>query len=91
MKKQTISVVLATFNEEANIAACINSVKDWVDEIIIVDEFSTDKTKEIAEKLGRQSFSRAPRTDFPHHQKQSHRQSQVRLDSSARRRREDYP
>ena len=56
MKKQTISVVLATFNEEANIAACINSVKDWVDEIIIVDEFSTDKTKEIAEKLGAKVF-----------------------------------
>jgi len=52
MKKQTISVVLATFNEEANIKACLDSVKDWVDEMIIVDEQSTDKTKEIAESLG---------------------------------------
>lgn len=52
MKKQSISVVLATFNEEKNIPDCINSVKDWVDEIIIVDEQSTDKTKEVAEKLG---------------------------------------
>lgn len=50
--RQSISVVLATYNEEKNIVACINSVKDWVDEIIIVDEFSTDKTKEIAESLG---------------------------------------
>jgi glycosyltransferase involved in cell wall biosynthesis len=52
MKKQNISVVLATYNEEKNITDCLNSVKDWVGEIIIVDEFSTDKTKEIAEKLG---------------------------------------
>lgn len=51
-KRQTISVVLATFNEEANIKACLDSVKDWVDEMIIVDENSTDKTKEIAESLG---------------------------------------
>ncbi len=51
-KRQTISVVLATFNEEKNIKDCLDSVKDWVDEMIVVDEFSTDKTKEIAKKLG---------------------------------------
>lgn len=51
-KRQTISVVLATFNEEKNIKDCLDSVKDWVDEMIVVDEFSTDKTKEIAERLG---------------------------------------
>ena len=51
-KRQTISVVLATFNEESNISPCLNSVKDWVDEMIVVDEESTDKTREIAEKLG---------------------------------------
>jgi len=50
--RQTISVVLATFNEENNISACLNSVKDWVDEMIVVDESSSDKTREIAEKLG---------------------------------------
>jgi len=50
--RQTISVVLATFNEESNIAACLSSVKDWVDEMIVVDESSTDKTREIAEHLG---------------------------------------
>jgi len=56
-KRQTISVVLATFNEEANIKACLESVKGWVDEIIIVDEQSTDKTKEIAESLGAKVYS----------------------------------
>src|SRR5258706_9831802 len=51
-KRQTISVTLATYNEEENIAACLNSVKDWVDEIIIIDGMSTDRTAEIAKKLG---------------------------------------
>lgn len=57
MKKQSISVVLATFNEENNIKDCLLSVKGWVDEMIIVDESSTDKTKEIAEKLGAKVYT----------------------------------
>jgi glycosyltransferase involved in cell wall biosynthesis len=51
-KRQTISVVLATFNEEKYIVDCLNSVKGWVDEIIVVDEQSTDKTTELAENFG---------------------------------------
>lgn len=43
-----LSVVIITFNEERNIARCIDSVKEIADEIIVVDSFSTDKTKEIA-------------------------------------------
>lgn len=54
--RHTISVVLATFNEENNIKACLDSVKDWADEIIVVDEESTDKTREIAKKLGAKVF-----------------------------------
>jgi glycosyltransferase involved in cell wall biosynthesis len=50
--RQTISVVQATYNEEANIADCLSSVKDWVDEMIVVDEQSTDRTVEIAKSLG---------------------------------------
>lgn len=42
-----ISVVIITFNEERNIERCLNSVKDIADEIVVVDSFSTDKTKEI--------------------------------------------
>jgi len=49
---QDLSVVLATYNEEANIAECINSVKDIASEIIIVDGTSTDRTVEIAKSLG---------------------------------------
>jgi glycosyltransferase involved in cell wall biosynthesis len=37
-----------TFNEEANLRFCLDSVKDWADQIFIVDSFSTDRTLEIA-------------------------------------------
>lgn len=52
MKKPKISVALATFNEEKNLSACLNSVKGLADEIMIVDGSSTDKTVEIARKYG---------------------------------------
>ncbi len=48
MKKQILSVVLATFNEEENLARCLESVRDIADEIVIVDGTSIDKTVEIA-------------------------------------------
>jgi len=51
-KKVRLSVAIATFNEEKNIGRCLASVKDWVDEIIIVDGTSTDKTIEIAKRYG---------------------------------------
>lgn len=52
MKKIRLSVAIATYNEEANIARALKSVKDWVDEIIVVDGSSTDRTREIARDLG---------------------------------------
>lgn len=42
-----ISAVIITFNEERNIARCIESLLPVMDEIIIIDSFSTDNTKEI--------------------------------------------
>jgi len=50
MVRKTLSVVLATYNEEANLPGCLDSVRDLADEIIIVDGSSTDKTVEIAKK-----------------------------------------
>lgn len=46
-----LSLALATHNEEANIEACIASCKGLVDEVIVVDGSSTDKTAEIAHKM----------------------------------------
>jgi len=45
-----ISATIITFNEEKNIARCIDSLKDVVDEIVILDSFSTDKTEEICKE-----------------------------------------
>lgn len=42
-----ISAVVITFNEERNIKRCIESLIPVMDEIIIIDSFSTDRTKEI--------------------------------------------
>ena len=47
-----ISLVVITYNEETNIERCLSSAADLVDEILVVDSFSTDKTLELAEALG---------------------------------------
>jgi glycosyltransferase involved in cell wall biosynthesis len=47
-----ISAFIITKNEEARIARAIASLKAEVDEIIVIDSGSTDRTVEIAEKLG---------------------------------------
>lgn len=49
---KSLSVVLATFNEEKNLPDCLRSVKDLASEIIIVDGTSKDGTVAIAEKYG---------------------------------------
>ncbi len=43
----SISGVIITFNEEKNIARCIDSLMPVVDEIVVVDSFSKDRTREI--------------------------------------------
>jgi len=52
MEKLKLSVVILTKNEEVRIVDCIKSVIDWVDEVIVVDDESSDKTVEIAKSLG---------------------------------------
>lgn len=47
-----ISVTVITFNEERNIGRCLDSVRDVADEIIVVDSFSTDRTREICLRKG---------------------------------------
>ncbi|MDO8573430.1 MAG: glycosyltransferase family 2 protein [Candidatus Daviesbacteria bacterium] len=50
MKK--ISVVLAVYNEEDNLRNCLESIKDFAWEIVIVDGGSKDKTLDIAKEFG---------------------------------------
>jgi glycosyltransferase involved in cell wall biosynthesis len=47
-----LSVVLATRNEEKNIGGCLESIKNIADEIVILDEDSSDRTREIARSFG---------------------------------------
>ena len=46
------SAVIITKNEADNIERCIRSLLPITDEVLIVDSGSTDKTKEIAQRLG---------------------------------------
>jgi glycosyltransferase involved in cell wall biosynthesis len=50
-----LSVVMITHNEEKNLSRALESAK-WADEIIIVDSFSQDRTKEIARKYTNRIF-----------------------------------
>ncbi|MEO8343819.1 MAG: glycosyltransferase family 2 protein [Gallionella sp.] len=51
----SLSVIIITKNEAANIRACIESVA-WADEIIVVDSGSSDATVEICRELGAQVY-----------------------------------
>ena len=53
---KTLSICMIVKNEEELLARCLNSVKDLVDEIVIVDSGSTDKTLEIAKSFGAKIF-----------------------------------
>lgn len=48
----TITSAIITLNEERNIERCIRSVLPFSDEVIVLDAFSNDRTKEICESLG---------------------------------------
>ena len=46
-----ISGLVITFNEEKKIETCIRSLQKVCDEVVVVDSFSTDRTKEICKSL----------------------------------------
>ena len=51
-QKLPISVFIIARDEEDRIVRAINSVRDWVDEIIVVDSGSIDNTVKVSEDLG---------------------------------------
>ncbi|MGB8427382.1 MAG: glycosyltransferase [Desulfobacterales bacterium] len=51
-KKPGVSLCMIVKDEEANLARCLASVKPIVDEMIVVDTGSTDRTRDIAEFFG---------------------------------------
>ena len=50
---KTLSVCLATFNEEENLHHALDSVIDWADEVIVVDGGSDDATVELLKGYGK--------------------------------------
>lgn len=48
MSKPTIAVALIVKNEAKHLQACLETVHDWVDEIVILDSGSTDATERVA-------------------------------------------
>ncbi len=48
--KLPITAIVLTYNEERNLRACLASIHEYVDDIIIVDSISNDKTEEIAKE-----------------------------------------
>jgi GT2 family glycosyltransferase/tetratricopeptide (TPR) repeat protein len=57
--RQTVSLCMIVRNEERHLADCLTSARDLVDEVIVVDTGSTDRTRELATGLGAKVF------DFP--------------------------
>jgi len=53
----TIGIVIAAKNEEKVIERCLASVS-WADEIVLVDDQSTDRTSEIAKRFGARVITR---------------------------------
>jgi len=68
-KDKTVSVVIPCLNEEEGIGGVIEAIPDFVDEVLVVDNGSEDRSVEIATSLGakvvvepRRGYGRAYRT-----------------------------
>ena len=64
MRQAKITAGIITKNEEKNIASCIERVKGWADEIVVVDGFSADRTVSIAEGMGARVIKHLFEGDF---------------------------
>lgn len=49
---QDVTILILTKNEEINLKDCLESVKGFAKRCVVVDSFSTDRTKEIAQQYG---------------------------------------
>src|SRR5215471_7649546 len=51
-KDQSITVIIPCLNEEQGIESVLRAMPQFVDEVIVVDNNSTDRTSEVAASLG---------------------------------------
>jgi glycosyltransferase involved in cell wall biosynthesis len=66
-----ISACMIVKNEEKLLATCLRSIQDYVDEIVVVDTGSTDRTVEIAESFGARIYHHPWEDHFSKHRNQS--------------------
>ncbi len=71
MNEITISACLIVKNEEDMLPDCLESIKNIVDEIIVVDTGSKDRTVEIAESYGAKVYHHPWENNFSKHRNQS--------------------
>lgn len=71
LKPPTISACMMVKNEEDFLPQCLESISGFVDEIVIVDTGSTDRTVEIAERFGTVVYHHPWEDDFSKHRNQS--------------------
>jgi len=71
LNRPTITACMIVKNEERLLPGCLESIRDWVDEIIVVDTGSTDRTKDIARDYGARVFEQPWADDFAKHRNYS--------------------
>lgn len=70
-KLPTVSACMIVKDEEHNLPRCLSSIRDVVDEIVIVDTGSSDRTVDIAKSFGAKVFVHLWEEDFSKHRNQS--------------------
>ncbi len=58
LNKKTIAVVVPCYNEETQVSRVVHSLPKFVDLIIVIDDCSTDNTRQILHKLQSSSFNK---------------------------------
>lgn len=59
-KKPSLSAAIITYNESENIGDCLASVADFVDEIVVLDSYSSDDTEQICRRFEKVTFHQHP-------------------------------
>ena len=75
--KQKITAIILAKNEEANITACLKSAS-WCDNILVIDDYSIDKTASLAQKMGAQVVKHHLENDFSKQRNFALKQAQTR-------------
>jgi len=94
-RRVSISACLMVKDEEELLPGCLDSVRDWVDEIIVVDTGSGDRTIEIAKSYGAKIFHQPWEGNFSKHRNYSIEQAScdwiLIIDADERICQEDVP